>query len=292
MLWQLLSVQPKVASLQPKVASLQPKVASLQPKVAPLQPKAVSLQPNKLLSLHSMADFFVQAGTIFVMTHDSIGLGEDGPTHQPIEHLASFRAMPNILMMRPGDGNETAGCYKARHFVHSLHLPTHLHRAQTDFSMLQGAYIVAGDVVLRSKHMKGICACHISCMADCANGHICLKKCACEDAQMLGHAQVAVENNRGINQKGYGRPTILALSRQGVPNLPGTSKEGVAKGGYIVHGGDGKPDAIIMATGTFACISRYCTHIVALQFRSSSDVVSCLFACLLLCDNFQIHNLL
>ena len=54
----------------------------------------------------------MQAGTIFVMTHDSIGLGEDGPTHQPIEHLASFRAMPNILMMRPGDGNETAGCYK------------------------------------------------------------------------------------------------------------------------------------------------------------------------------------
>ena len=141
MLWQLLSVQPKVASLQPKVASL-------QPKVAPLQPKAVSLQPNKLLSLHSMADFFVQAGTIFVMTHDSIGLGEDGPTHQPIEHLASFRAMPNILMMRPGDGNETAGCYKASLFVHSLHLFTHLHCAQTDFSMQRGAYVVAGDVVL------------------------------------------------------------------------------------------------------------------------------------------------
>lgn len=52
-----------------------------------------------------------------------------------------------------------------------------------------------------------------------------------------------------MNQKGYGRPTILALSRQGVPNLPGTSKEGVEKGGYIVHGGDGKPDAIILATG-------------------------------------------
>ena len=52
------------------------------------------------------------AGTLFVMTHDSIGLGEDGPTHQPIEHLASFRAMPNILMLRPGDGNETAGAYQ------------------------------------------------------------------------------------------------------------------------------------------------------------------------------------
>jgi transketolase len=54
-----------------------------------------------------------EAGVIYVMTHDSIGLGEDGPTHQPIEHLASFRAMPNMLTMRPGDGNETAGCYAA-----------------------------------------------------------------------------------------------------------------------------------------------------------------------------------
>lgn len=63
----------------------------------------------------------LQAGTIFVMTHDSIGLGEDGPTHQPVEHLASFRAMPNILMMRPGDGNETAGCYKVTAiFLHHL----------------------------------------------------------------------------------------------------------------------------------------------------------------------------
>jgi len=52
-----------------------------------------------------------EIGTLFVMTHDSIGLGEDGPTHQPIEHIASFRAMPNMLMMRPGDGNETAGAY-------------------------------------------------------------------------------------------------------------------------------------------------------------------------------------
>merc|ERR1711907_184553 len=53
-----------------------------------------------------------EIGTIFVMTHDSIGLGEDGPTHQPVEHLASFRAMPNIYTFRPADGNETAGAYK------------------------------------------------------------------------------------------------------------------------------------------------------------------------------------
>eukprot|EP00803_Ostreobium_quekettii_P011038 evm.model.scf_4459.2 EVM.evm.TU.scf_4459.2 scf_4459:3570-6923(+) len=106
-----------------------------------------------------------ECGVIYVMTHDSIGLGEDGPTHQPIEHLASFRAMPNILMMRPCGGNETAGAY------------------------IQ-----------------------------------------------------AVKNRK--------RPTIIACSRQGMRNLTGTSKEGVAKGGYIVSDCAGTPDCIIMATGT------------------------------------------
>ena len=48
---------------------------------------------------------------IYVMTHDSIGLGEDGPTHQPIEHLASLRAMPNLLVFRPADTMETAECW-------------------------------------------------------------------------------------------------------------------------------------------------------------------------------------
>ena len=49
---------------------------------------------------------------VYVMTHDSIGLGEDGPTHQPIEHLASLRAMPNILVFRPADAVETAECWE------------------------------------------------------------------------------------------------------------------------------------------------------------------------------------
>ncbi|HCP01868.1 MAG TPA: transketolase, partial [Rhodospirillaceae bacterium] len=48
---------------------------------------------------------------IYVMTHDSIGLGEDGPTHQPIEHLASLRAMPNVNVFRPADAVETAECW-------------------------------------------------------------------------------------------------------------------------------------------------------------------------------------
>ncbi len=50
---------------------------------------------------------------IYVFTHDSIGLGEDGPTHQPVEHLASLRAMPNLLVMRPADAVETAECWAA-----------------------------------------------------------------------------------------------------------------------------------------------------------------------------------
>ncbi|RWW60742.1 hypothetical protein BHE74_00032247 [Ensete ventricosum] len=108
-----------------------------------------------------------EAGVIYVMTHDSIGLGEDGPTHQPVEHLISFRAMPNILMLRPADGNETAGAYK-----------------------------------------------------------------------------VAVLNRK--------RPSVLALSRQKLPQLAGTSIEGVEKGGYIVsdNSSGNKPDLILMGTGS------------------------------------------
>lgn len=88
--------------------------------------------------------------------------------------------MPNVLMLRPGDGNETAGAYKA-----------------------------------------------------------------------------AVLNTKGKNPENRIRPSILALSRQNLPNLPGTSIDGCLKGGYIVHGGDGKPDAIVLATGEpRACVCR------------------------------------
>jgi transketolase len=55
----------------------------------------------------------LQVRTIFVMTHDSIGLGEDGPTHQPIEHLAALRAIPQLAVYRPGDPVETAECWEA-----------------------------------------------------------------------------------------------------------------------------------------------------------------------------------
>lgn len=53
-----------------------------------------------------------QIPVIYIMTHDSIGLGEDGPTHQPVEHLAAMRAMPNMRVLRPADTVETAECWQ------------------------------------------------------------------------------------------------------------------------------------------------------------------------------------
>jgi transketolase len=61
---------------------------------------------------------------IFVFTHDSIGLGEDGPTHQPIEQLASLRAMPNMITLRPGDASETVEAWKIA--VQQVHSPVSL----------------------------------------------------------------------------------------------------------------------------------------------------------------------
>ncbi|MEB3217688.1 MAG: transketolase [Nostocales cyanobacterium 94392] len=107
------------------------------------------------------------AGSIWVMTHDSIGQGEDGPTHQPIETLASLRAIPNLTVIRPADGNEVSGAYK-----------------------------------------------------------------------------VAIERAKKKD------PTLLAFTRQGVPNLNGTSIEKTTKGAYILVDCDGTPDIILMGTGS------------------------------------------
>jgi transketolase len=60
--------------------------------------------------------------SIFIFTHDSVGLGEDGPTHQPIEHLMSLRLIPNLIVVRPADANETAGAWKV--VIENRHAPT------------------------------------------------------------------------------------------------------------------------------------------------------------------------
>jgi transketolase len=95
-------------------------------------------------------------GAIFVWTHDSVGLGEDGPTHQPVEHLMALRAIPNLLVFRPADGNETIAAWKIT--MHNLTRPTALVLSRQDLPVLspasdiamKGGYVLADgtDVIL------------------------------------------------------------------------------------------------------------------------------------------------
>ncbi|MGV9868955.1 transketolase [Rhodococcus koreensis] len=113
----------------------------------------------------------MKTAVTYVWTHDSIGLGEDGPTHQPIEHLAALRAIPGLYVVRPGDANETAHAWRA---------------------------------VLE----KG-----------------------------------ADEATRA--------PAGLALTRQDLPVLEGTSYEGVARGGYVLaDASTGAPEVVLIGTGS------------------------------------------
>ena len=109
----------------------------------------------------------MQQRVIYVMTHDSIGLGEDGPTHQPVEHLAALRAIPNLHVMRPADSVECAECW---------------------------------ELALLAKHT----------------------------------------------------PTILALTRQGVPSLRTTHTDEnlSAKGGYVLIEPKGERDVTLIGTGS------------------------------------------
>jgi transketolase len=77
---------------------------------------------------------------IYVMTHDSIGLGEDGPTHQPVEHLASMRAIPNLLVLRPADATETLECWQIA--LENLHGPSMLVLTRQDVPNLRPEYVV------------------------------------------------------------------------------------------------------------------------------------------------------
>ncbi len=94
----------------------------------------------------------MDVGVIYVMTHDSIGLGEDGPTHQPIEHLAALRAIPRLKVFRPADAVETAECWvlalRGRHAPSILALTRQslpLLRIQADGEnrSARGAYVLA-----------------------------------------------------------------------------------------------------------------------------------------------------
>src|SRR3546814_18454135 len=73
---------------------------------------------------------------IYVMTHDSIGLGEDGPTHQPVEHLAALRAIPNLLVLRPADAVETAEAWQVA--LQQKHRPSVLALTRQDLAAPTG----------------------------------------------------------------------------------------------------------------------------------------------------------
>jgi transketolase len=90
---------------------------------------------------------------IYVMTHDSIGLGEDGPTHQPVEHLAALRAIPNLHVLRPADAIETAECWQLALetpkapsvlVLTRQNLPT-VRDAGDENLCARGAYLLAGE---------------------------------------------------------------------------------------------------------------------------------------------------
>ncbi|HEV8679299.1 MAG TPA: transketolase [Stellaceae bacterium] len=94
----------------------------------------------------------MELGVVYVMTHDSIGLGEDGPTHQPIEHLAALRAIPHLLVFRPADPVETAECWalalkhrRAPSILALTRQPLPLLRSEADAEnrSARGAYVLA-----------------------------------------------------------------------------------------------------------------------------------------------------
>src|SRR5262245_59074026 len=95
--------------------------------------------------------------TITVATHDSIGLGEDGPTHQPIETLAHFRALPNMMVWRPADGNETSAAYYMA--LTSKSTPSILALTRQNLPQLEGSTIekaIKGGYVALENHNANV----------------------------------------------------------------------------------------------------------------------------------------
>src|SRR5580700_8999474 len=91
--------------------------------------------------------------TIFVFTHDAMGDGEDGPTHQPVEHLASFRAIPGLVMLRPADANEVVEAY--RYIIKLRHEPAALALSRQPLPTLDRSKYAAASGVARGAYVLG-----------------------------------------------------------------------------------------------------------------------------------------
>ena len=96
---------------------------------------------------------------IYVMTHDSIGLGEDGPTHQPIEQLSGLRAIPNLNVLRPADRTETIECWEIA--LRSSATPSilsltrqNLNPIRSEYSKINKCYFGAYEILRTSNKIK------------------------------------------------------------------------------------------------------------------------------------------
>jgi len=87
----------------------------------------------------------------YVFTHDSVAVGQDGPTHEPVEHLASYRAMPNLTVIRPADANETKAAWKVA--VETTDRPTMLVLGRQNLPTLKGTDILADEGVKRGAYV-------------------------------------------------------------------------------------------------------------------------------------------
>jgi transketolase len=90
-------------------------------------------------------------GSIWVFTHDSIGVGEDGPTHQPVEHLAALRAIPNLVVLRPADANEVREAWKIA--IENRHRPTALVFTRQSVPTLERSVYAPADGVRRGAYV-------------------------------------------------------------------------------------------------------------------------------------------
>ncbi len=93
----------------------------------------------------------MELGVIFIFTHDSIGVGEDGPTHQPIEHLASLRAIPDLVVIRPCDANETAVAWRIA--VESRNRPVALVLTRQEAPILDRAHYASAEGLRRGAYV-------------------------------------------------------------------------------------------------------------------------------------------
>jgi transketolase len=90
-------------------------------------------------------------GSIWVYTHDSVGLGEDGPTHQPVEHLAALRAIPHLVVLRPGDANEVREAWKIA--IRSRHRPTALVLSRQNMPTLDRTVMAPAEGLTRGAYV-------------------------------------------------------------------------------------------------------------------------------------------